>query len=108
MKDALQLIIGRSSAAMSDALDCLKAVRVKSPMVARRYEHVAGLALNDTSANWTPAERALIASYLATDDEGGTKPRNIRLSDEDWQRAAQIGDGNATAGIRRALNEYSA
>jgi hypothetical protein len=106
MKDALKIIISRSPAAMSDALDCLKAIRAKSPMVGRRYEHTAQLALTDPQAEWTPADRALIASYIGGDDDGATKMRSIRLSDDDWTLAQQIGDGNAAAGIRMALREY--
>jgi hypothetical protein len=103
MKDALQIIISKSPNAADDALDCIKAIRAKSPVVARRYEHTVQLAFNDPQAEFTPAERALIASYLSADDDTGTKPR---ISDEDWQRAIEIGEGSATAGIRKALNEY--
>jgi hypothetical protein len=108
MKDALKIIISKSPVAADDALDCLKAIRAKSPMVGRRYEHTAQLALTDPQAEWTPADRALIASYIAGDDDSdsATKMRSIRLSNEDWARAQAIGDGNAAAGIRLALREY--
>lgn len=107
MKQALQLIVSKSPAAADEALDCLKAIRAKSPVVGRRYEHTVQIALNDPQAEWTPADRALVASYIGDDDdEGGTKQRNIRLSDEDWSLAAQIGDSNAAAGIRVALRAY--
>jgi hypothetical protein len=64
-------------------------------------------ALSDPQAEFTADERALIASYLAGDDSP-TKPRSIRLSDDDWSLARQIGEGDATVGIRKALNEYNA
>lgn len=103
MRDALRLIIAKSPAAINEAMDCLRAIQVKSPIVQRRYENTARLAFSDPQAAFTPEERELIASHLAGEDEGGTKQRNIRLSDEDWRLAQQIGDGNAAAGIRAAL-----
>lgn len=106
MKDALQIIISRSAAAADEAMDCLKAIRAKSPMVVRRYENAVGLALSDPQASFTADERALIASYLAG-DEGALKPRSVRLSDEDWAQARKIGGGDATVGIRKALKEYA-
>lgn len=106
MKQALQIIIAKSPSASDEAMDCLKAIQVRSPIVQRRYENAVRLAFADPQAEFTPEERELIAGYLANDDEGGTKQRNIRLSDEDWQLAQQIGDGNAAAGIRTALRAY--
>lgn len=106
MQNALKLIASRSASAMSEALDCIKAIRAKSPIIQRRYEHVAEIALGDASANWTQAERELIVSHLATSDEAGTKSRAVRLSDDDWALAREIGDGNAAAGIRLALRGF--
>lgn len=108
MKQALQIIVTKSPAATSEAMDCLKAIRAKSPIVQRRYENTVQLAFADPQANFTLEERELIAGCLANDDEGGTKQRSLRLSNEDWSLAAQIGDGNAAAGIRLALHEHNA
>jgi hypothetical protein len=108
MKTALQIIISKSPAAASDAADCLKAIRVKSPAVQSRYENVVRVAFGDPQAEFTTDERAIIAGYLTGDDEDtGTKPHSIRLSDEDWLRAIEIGNGSATAGIRMALHAYT-
>lgn len=101
----LQLIASRSPFAQSEALAAMKAVRVNSPMVQQRYERTVGLALADHAAKWTDDERQQLGAVFIEDDAGG-KMRSIRLSDADWDRAKQIGEGNATDGIRAALREY--
>lgn len=107
MNDALQLIIARSPEAASWAMDCMRAIRAKSPMTAMRYMNAVNVALNDPQAKFTADERELLASYLSADGEK-IKARSIRLSDTDWALALEIGGGDATAGIRKALNEYNA
>lgn len=108
MKDALQLIAAKSPAASQDAMDTLRAIRVKSPMVQTRYERTVEAAFRDPDAEFSEDERALIASYLSL--PGGSEPptrmRTVRLSGADWQLAQDIGDGSAAAGIRTALHAY--
>lgn len=110
MIETLQLILSRSSAAQGEAMNALKAIRVKSPMVERRYERTLSTALADPAVDWTMEERALLGRYwtdgVAENDDDAVKLRTLRLSERDWKRAQEIGDGDATAGIRAALREY--
>lgn len=108
MKNALKLIVARSPQAGEEALSCLKAILANSPMIQVRYENVVALAFRDPQAAFTPDERATIASHLLSTDNDAIQPRSIRLSDDDWARAQEIGGGSATAGIRAALRAYPA
>ena len=103
MRTVLHLIAGRCDTERSNALKCVHAIEVNSPMVNQRFERVISSALDDTGAGWTDEESALMRSYWST---GEVKMRGIRLSDADWARAAEIGGGNATDGIRAALREW--
>ena len=92
MLDALQLIISKSSAAASDAADCIRAVRSKSPVLMQRYERVVSVALS--TADFSADERALIASYLTpvasvarTKTLGG-----VRVNDDDIAAAKSLAE----------------
>lgn len=103
----LELIASRSTDAYEEATNAMRAVRVNSPMIEFRYERVVSLALADDAAKWTAAEkRALQSVWTDALDTEGLKLRSVRLSDADWERANQIGNGNAADGIRAALREY--
>ena len=103
----LQLMAARSAAAFEEATDAMRAVRVGSPMVQRRYERALSLALADDDARWTTEEkRALRSVWTDALEADGLKMRSVRLSDADWALAQRIGDGNAADGIRAALREY--
>lgn len=109
MIESLQLILARSGAAQQDATSTLRAIRVKSPMVDKRYERVLGIALGDQDAGWTAEERQLLGRFWTEDtgeDDERLILRTLRLSGADWKRARVIGNGDATAGIRAALREY--
>lgn len=64
MESVLRMIVGRSETAGREAIACLRAISARSPMLQHRYNHVVELALNDTHANWTAAERAEMAEYV--------------------------------------------
>lgn len=68
MIDALRIIVAKSPYAGEQAMQCIRAAQVKSPVVKDRYNRVVQLAFGDSQAQFTPDERELIASYI----EGGT------------------------------------
>ena len=67
MIDALRIIAAKSPYAGAQAMQCIKAVQVKSPIVKERYNRVVGLAFSDPQADFTPGERQLIADYINAD-----------------------------------------
>lgn len=79
MDDALKIIIGKSPAAMSEALTTLRAIGAKSPVVQQRYQAVVELALNDPHADFTADERALIASYLEVVGEPDKRGKLVQI-----------------------------
>lgn len=79
MDDALKLIIGKSPAAMTDALTTLRAIGAKSPMAQQRYQATVELALNDPDAEFTADERALIASYLEVVNDAGRRDKLVQI-----------------------------
>lgn len=84
MRDALQIIIAKSPVAGRDAIQCLRAVDVKSPAVQHRYNRVVELAFGDYDAHFTPAERETIAGYVdSTDGEARTTDIRVRLTLEE-------------------------
>ena len=68
MIDALRIIAAKSPAAGEQAMQCIRAIQAKSPIVQRRYNRVAELAFGDNMADFEPAERRLIASYIEADE----------------------------------------
>jgi hypothetical protein len=79
MKDALQAIIAKSPDAMSQAIDTLRAIGAKSPVVQQRYQHTVSSAFADPKANFTADERALIASYLDVVEETGNRDKLVQI-----------------------------
>lgn len=77
MEQALRLIIAKSPNATSQALQCLAAIRAKSPVLQLRYNQCIQLALNDPAATWTADDRSLLAQYL---DSGADDNRSYMLS----------------------------
>lgn len=71
MEEALRIIVAKSPGAGSQAMQCLRALGVKSPIVQERYNRVVEIAFSDPQAEFTPADRALIAEYV-----GGQKSAN--------------------------------
>ena len=75
MEDALRLIITKSPTAAGQAMKTLHSVSVKSPMLQHRYNATLEMALDDSQAEFTPEERALLAQFAAA----GEKIRETRL-----------------------------
>lgn len=73
MIDALRIIAAKSSYAGEQAMQCIRAIQAKSPVVKDRYNRVVGLAFGDPQAEFTPEERQLIASYI---DGGETENKS--------------------------------
>ena len=109
METALRLIISKSPNAMSQAIQCLRAISVGSPMVQVRYNHTVEIALNDPAAEWTAEERALLAEHMGAPTAGDrTKTLGVRLSLEDYQAvqtAADAADQTISDYVRHKLFE---
>jgi len=88
MIDALRLMIARSPQASGQAIDCIKAIKAKSPVLQHRYNRAAEAAFADPNAEFAPDERELIASYI--DDEGGDGPKllDVRIRVDQAEKAA--------------------
>ena len=76
MKDALRIIVAKSPGAGSQAMQCMRAIDVNSPITQARYDRVVEIAFSDPQADFEPAERALIASYV-----GGSNGEELRTMD---------------------------
>jgi DNA replication initiation complex subunit (GINS family) len=74
MIEALRIIAAKSPYAGAQAMQCIRAVQVKSPVVRERYNRVVEMAFGDSQAEFTPEERQLIASYVDA-DTGKTESR---------------------------------
>lgn len=37
---------------------------------------------------------------------GGTRPHTVTLSDAEWEYLRNVGDGNASAGLRELIDRY--
>lgn len=70
MIEALRIIAAKSPYAGSQAMQCIKAVQVKSPIVNERYNRVVELAFSDPQADFTAEERQLIADYIGGNGDG--------------------------------------
>lgn len=68
MIDALRIIAAKSPYAGEQAMQCIRAIQAKSPIVQQRYNRVVELAFGDQQADFTPEERRLIADYVKADD----------------------------------------
>lgn len=77
MIDALRIIAAHSPHAGAQAVQCINAIKAKSPIVQQRYNRVVEMAFDDQQADFTPDERRLIAGYLNLDDETETESRTL-------------------------------
>ena len=70
MIDALRIIIAKSPQAAAQAVQCIAAIKARSPMLQHRYNRVAETAFSDPQAEpFTPEERLIVAEHI--NDEGG-------------------------------------
>lgn len=83
MIDALRIIAAKSPYAGEQALQCLRAIQAKSPIVQQRYNRVVELAFGDNMADFEPSERRLIASYIHIDgdneERGESRTQTVRF-----------------------------
>jgi hypothetical protein len=77
MIEALRIIAARSPYAGSQAMQCIKAIQVESPIVNERYNRVVELAFSDPQAEFTPEERQLIAGFINEGD--GKRSETVRF-----------------------------
>lgn len=75
MIDALRIIAAKSPYAGEQAVQCIRAIQAKSPIVQQRYNRVVELAFGDNMADFTQEDRSLIASYIDTDADTGAESR---------------------------------
>lgn len=102
MIEALKLIVAKSPNAARQALQAIAAVSNKSPVAQVRYNHCVSIALNDGQAQFTQAERALLASYLdGTDSDNRSFMLRVRLTDTE---RARLQDAADAAG--QSMSEY--
>jgi hypothetical protein len=110
METALKLIISRTNNqhVASEALACLQAIRVKSPIVQIRYQRVVQMALANND-DWTPAERAILAEPLEVPETSGRDfLLRVRLTDlehAELQRLADEANLGMSEYVRRKLFE---
>jgi hypothetical protein len=90
MENALRLIITRSPNASHEAMTCLRAAQINSPVVNRRYAYVLEIAFNDPEAKFSQAERAELISHLEID---GTQRKSemiaLRLTPDEIHHVQQ-------------------
>jgi hypothetical protein len=101
--DALKIIIAHSPRASEQAIRTIAAVRNNSPVIQIRYANVLIMALADPEADFTQAERELLAAVIETP---GTATRDftlhLRLTSSERVELEQAAQ---TAGL--SLSEYS-
>jgi hypothetical protein len=102
MEQALKLIITKSESAMHEAMKCLQAIQVNSPMIQTRYNHVVEIALNDPTADFSQAERALLAEHLEA-AETATRDFTLRIRLTDAERTQLQEAANQD---RLSMSEY--
>ena len=102
MEEALRLIIAKSPAAMHEAIDCLRAIRAKSPVVNLRYERALELALGDPEAEFTAPERAILAQAIEPDDDD-TRSYMLRIRLTEMERAGLVERATAAG---QTMSEY--
>lgn len=78
LEQALKIIVSKSPDAARDAMQCLQAIRVNSPMVQVRYNRVVEVAMSDRNADFTPDERAIIAEAVEL-PEGESRDFMLRV-----------------------------
>lgn len=78
IENALKIIVSKSPKAARDAMQCLQAIRVKSPMAQVRYNRTVEIAMSDHDANFTTEERAIIAEAVEL-PEGEARGFTLRV-----------------------------
>jgi len=102
MEEALRIIISKSTNATSEAIQCLAAIRAKSPVLQLRYNHCVTLAFNDPEANFSREERALIAEHLGTGaDDSRSYTLRIRLTDAERAELTRLAES-----VGLTMSEY--
>ena len=81
MIDALRIIVAKSPYAASQAVQCIAAIKAKSPVLQQRYNRVVEMAFSDPQAEaFTPEDRQLIAEYVTGEGgEGSAKLLDVRV-----------------------------
>lgn len=85
MIDALRIIAAKSPYAGAQAMQCIKAIQAKSPIVTERYNRVVELAFSDPQADFSPEERQLIADHIGGGD--GNRSVTVRFRVTQAERA---------------------
>lgn len=101
MIDALKLIVARSPMAASQAMQCISAIKAKSPVVQHRYNRCVEAAFSDPNAEFSADERELIAEYVASEggeDRPQSKFFDVRIRVNATEKAA-IQQKAANAGL---------
>lgn len=93
MIEALKLIIARSPAAANEAVRTIAAERINSPVAARRYLHVLQMALNDPQAEFSNAEREMLAEWVESPEaENRSFVLRVRLTEGERAHLTQMAD----------------
>jgi hypothetical protein len=74
MEQALKLIIQKSPNAAPQAITCLRALSLNSPVVNKRFSHCVEIALNDPQADFTPEERSILVDAMSIGEPSGRPP----------------------------------
>ena len=102
MENALRIIISGSATASQEAIDCMRAIREDSPVVALRFERVVKMALSDPRAEFTQEERRTLSDALLPADTSRSFVLRIRLTDEERSHLTA-----AAAGLGQSMSEYA-
>lgn len=92
MSDALRTIIAASPNAASEAIACLRAIAVHSPVVQQRYNRCAEIALADPQGQVTAEQRAQIAEHVAIEEEETRTVISLRLTPSERAEIASAAD----------------
>lgn len=80
MIDALRIIVAKSPLAASQAVQCIAAIKTKSPVLQQRYNRVVEMAFSDPQAEpFAPEERQLIAEHITGEGGEGSKTFDVRV-----------------------------
>lgn len=87
MENALRIIIARSPDAARHAINTIRAIQARSPIVQDRYNRVVDLALSDPQATFTAEERAALAEFVTVSgSDTGTREYTLRVRLTDNER----------------------
>lgn len=106
MIEALRIIAAKSPYAGAQAMQCIKAIQVESPVVKERYNRVVELAFSDPQADFTQDERQMIAGFINGGESHKTATIRFRVSSaeqEDVQRMADAASMNVSDYIRSLI-----